>query len=118
MRTGDGESVPLVAEEGADYSPRISPDGSQLLYLAGRAGVKLYSFAEGKTTQILPGVAVAVPRWSPGGDPDCVRDSRSECGSLAFAGGRVVPKLAHTGDRFTGLEWRRQTDGPGGFTSG
>ena len=68
MRTGDGESVPLVAEEGADYSPRISPDGSQLLYLAGRAGVKLYSFAEGKTTQILPGVAVAVPRWSPGGD--------------------------------------------------
>ena len=71
LRTSDGEIAPLVTEDGADYSPRISPDGSQLLYLAeqgGRPAVKLYSFAEDKTTTILPGVSVVTSRWSPDGE--------------------------------------------------
>lgn len=70
MRSTEGDLAPLVSEPGADFSPRISPDGMQLLYLAernGRTEVRLYAFKDGSTDKILTGIPALFPRWSPDG---------------------------------------------------
>jgi len=70
-RTAAGEEQPLIEDDGAESSPVFSPDGSKLLYIAGRA-VHVVTFdddgAIDEDDAVISGMTVADVAWAPDGE--------------------------------------------------
>ena len=70
-RTSDGEEAVLIENDGVESAPTFSPDGTELLYISGRA-IHVATFDEDgeidEDDTIISGMTVVDAAWAPDGE--------------------------------------------------
>jgi eukaryotic-like serine/threonine-protein kinase len=95
-------AIPITSEPGMEFQPAISPDGSQVAYVAQRTGrqvIVVRSTRQAASRQFLPAEETpgrqSFPRWSPDGELirfwSCIRGEKCRWMEVPRLGGGARP---------------------------